>query len=441
MPLLDLQKSLRLLGKIRLGEQKTSANGKSYPSKLSNWRFTSPSVELLEHAADVYGGSVRIWEGAPTEGVQYELYATTDRLQVVVPPDNALIQDYEMWSAGGCVRRCSGTGQTEQLSGNPCLCPVDAEERAALASKGKACKMTTRLKVLLPDIPDLGVWMCESHGYYAAVELAGFEEVMALATQRKTMIPAQLRIDQRTVKRKGETRHYAVPVLELVTVTAHQLARGEVAALGQSAPALGAGSAGARALDAPRVPPRTDAPEARRSNGDGGPPMPPLPHEDAGPAPMGPVGGGVSGSSPARDADTPPPSTVNRVAIAAREAGLDDDGRHDLAEWASESRVRSSALLDQEEQAFAIDAARKIKAGSHHLARGDDGALKLLDVKFGFAADREGGVAAEALTPSAIGAMKGPDLVAALKERGLDCSGTLPQLRSRLIEAITSEPF
>lgn len=428
MPLLDLQKSLRLLGKIRMGETRKAANGKSFPAKLANWRITSPSHELLEAAALIYGGDVGEWEGAPTEGKQYELYTTTDRLQVVVPPDNALIQSYEMWSAGGCVRRCDGV--SEELSGQKCMCPADADERAKLAGRGNACKITTRLKVLLPDIPDIGVWMCESHGYYAAVELAGFQEIMTMATARGAMIPAQLRIDQRTAKRNGETRRYAVPVLELVSVTAHQLARGEVAALGTSTPALGAGAA---ALDAPRVAPRTTSPAAPAAGG------PLLPHEitDTSVSDGGEASVGESPPSPA-DATQP-----NRVAIVAREAGLDDDGRHDLAEWASDSRMRSSVLLDESERGFAIDAAMKIKAGSHRLVRGEDGSLKLLD-SLGLLVDRvptAGTAALPSISPEQLAAMKGPEIVDALKARGLPVGGKAEEIRDRLREAIAAEPF
>lgn len=392
MGLLDLQKSLRLLGKLRLGEMKKTAGGKTYPSKLAQWRMTSPSFELLEAAAAIYGGTVETWEGAPSEGRQYQIFTESDRLQVVMPADNALIQAYEMWNAGGAVRRCSGTGQIEELSGQACMCPVDQDERAALAAKGKACKITSRLKVLLPDIPDIGVWMLESHGYYAAVELAGFEEIMAMATVRGAMIPAQLRIDQRTAKRNGETRRYAVPVLELVTVTAHQLARGEVAALGSAAPALGSGGpSAARVLDAPRVPARTDAPESRATS-NGGPPLPPLPHEavevpDAPPSGASGVGGVSAGEDrpPASDpADTT--RLVNRVAIACREAGLDDDGRHQLCGWASLSRETSSKLLTEGEQALVVDAARRIGAGTATLVDDGDGGLVLRDTRFGWPA-------------------------------------------------------
>lgn len=429
MPLpIDLQQSLRLLGKVRMGAKKRTAGGKEYPSKLTEWRITSPSYELLEVVAHNYGGSVQVWEGAPNEGRQFEVFTETDRLPVAIPAsDNALIHDYEMWSAGGCVRRCNGA--VEQLSGGACMCPADRDERAALAQKGGACKITTRLKVMLYDVPDIGVWMLESHGYYAAVELAGAEDILQMARAAGVMIPAQLRIDQRTVKRNGETRRFAVPVLELVTVTARQLLAGEAPVLGGPSRVLGA--AAPAAIDAPsraalpaaaRVPARTDAPEANAPAVEGGPPMPPLPHEE------GP----------------PPARSVNRVAIAAREANLDDNGRHDLCRWASEGRVESSKELTDDEATAAIDAAKKLTAKTHRFEADAESlsGFRLVNGNFGWAQPPDTTAPVDAAPPAGelsveqVTAMKGAELVAELKARGLQLGGTVPEIRGRLLEAL-----
>jgi hypothetical protein len=196
---------------------------------LENWRITSPSAELIAAVAALYGGEPKPWDNPAGGGQEWEVFTATDRLPVIVPPgDYAFSQWYELWSAGGCQRRCDGV--TEQLTTQPCMCPADVNERAAGAAQGRACKMTTRLSVILPDVPDVGTWMLESHGYYAAVELAGTDEILRMAGAGR-MIPAQLRIDQRTAKRNNETRRYAVPVLELTTVTSGQLTTGAASTL------------------------------------------------------------------------------------------------------------------------------------------------------------------------------------------------------------------
>lgn len=207
MPIISLQRRLREVGRIRLGEQRTSARGKLYPAALPTFRFTSADREAIEAAAAVWGGQARPWE-APA-GQQYEVTIQADKVRVVVPPtDLALSQWLELWSAAGCQRRCDGA--TEQLSDGPCLCDPD----------NRACTPHTRLNVLVPELPGFGMWRVEAHGYYAAVELAGVVDVLTRAAAAGRFMDATLRIDQRVTKRpdgKGgtTTQHYVVPVLDL----------------------------------------------------------------------------------------------------------------------------------------------------------------------------------------------------------------------------------
>lgn len=228
MPILTIQQSLREVGRLRLGETVTTRSGKRAPAKLGKWRFTSANRRALEVAAEHYGGTIRKWDGAPV-GDQWELYSNTDVLDVVVPPDElSLSQWFEHWSGGGCLRRCDG--RTEHLTEEPCLCA--GEEGARL------CKATTRLSVILGDVPGLGVWRLETHSYYAATELPGAFELLAMAYQRGgRLIPAKLIITQREQKVPGEaTRQYIVPALD-VPLTVYELA----AAAG--VPSLGGGVA------------------------------------------------------------------------------------------------------------------------------------------------------------------------------------------------------
>lgn len=271
MPIRDLPRTFRRLGKIRLGEQlpvmdgakqKISKTGAPVfrPAKLERFRLTSPDQVLLEHAAEVYGGEVREWAGAPGDGDQWELYVTSPALDVVIPPQlqseegglesGSFQQWYELWSGGGCLRRCDGV--TETISGQPCsamspACPVDHEARRAAAANGKACKMTTRIMVLLPKLPDLGVWMLESHGWYAAVELGGFMEFLARRAPGE-FVNGLLVPEARTVKRAGKTNNFVVPVIKLPHATAGELLAGAPAPA-----ALDAGSTAGVVTDAERV--------------------------------------------------------------------------------------------------------------------------------------------------------------------------------------------
>lgn len=203
MPIVDIQRRFRELGRIRTGVLEKPEQGRPRPRKLARFRLTSKWRHLLDDAATMYGGEVRPWEH-PQDGSQYELFVEVDELDVFIPPGEVLSQYYELWAGGGCKRRCDGVRQV--LVDRPCQCPDDPGERSAgaAANPPTACRPTTRLLVMLPEVGDLGVWRLESHGYYAAVELAGAAGLCELASRRGVIIPAKLRLEQRSRKTPGE---------------------------------------------------------------------------------------------------------------------------------------------------------------------------------------------------------------------------------------------
>jgi hypothetical protein len=221
-PIIDFQRRLMELGRIRLGGNK---RGNQPGEKLSHFRLTSASRALLEAAADLYGGSVARWEGAPDEGY-FELMTTSAELDIMLPPVLSMVdgtptvpwsQWYEHWSGGGCLRRCDG--QTELLSGQPCMCNPDE----------RLCKVKTRISVMLPRVPGIGVWRLDTGGINAAMELPGTLEALRMAAEMNRFIPAVLSIHHRSDKRNGQTRRYIVPVITLPGTTVV----GELAASGQ----------------------------------------------------------------------------------------------------------------------------------------------------------------------------------------------------------------
>lgn len=210
-PILGLQRQLREIGRIRMGEQ-VGTGRERRPRRLATFRLTSTNRGVLEEAASLYGGSVTPWESPG--GAAWQLTIEAAALDVVIPPGERISQWMELWSGGGCERRCDGV--TETLTRVPCLCPADVATRVELAAKGEACKATTRLRVMLPELADLGVWRLESHGYYAAVELAGMADVVAALTGAGGMVRARLRLDHRQVRRPGQpVRKFSVPIIEL----------------------------------------------------------------------------------------------------------------------------------------------------------------------------------------------------------------------------------
>lgn len=211
MPIIDIQRRLVEVGRIRMGttEERSKRDGTGtfrMPVRLSTWRLTSRDQQRLEHAAEKFGGTVVPWEQRDGE---FELITDTDALPIMVMPGQNLSSWYELWgqrSAGKpieCFRRCDGV--TETITDAPCVCDPEVRE----------CKPTTRLSVLLPDVPGLGCWRFDSHGYYAAVELAGTADLLDALTRNGQLVPARLRIDQRRQVKDGQTTTFPVPVIDI----------------------------------------------------------------------------------------------------------------------------------------------------------------------------------------------------------------------------------
>lgn len=230
MAILDLQMRLRELGRIRTGEVITTKKGARAPSKLDHFKITSHSERLIRQVAELYGGTAAPWTPEGSTESQYAVTVTADRIPILVPPQS-ISQHYELWSGGGCVRRCDG--EREQKSGGPCLCPVDPAKRL--------CSATTRLSVILREVQGLGVFRLDSKGYNAAVELP---QVAAFLENAGTYVPAYLALDKRKDVKDGTTRHWLTPVLD-VDITPQAML--EAAATGN----LGLGPADQRAITPP----------------------------------------------------------------------------------------------------------------------------------------------------------------------------------------------
>ena len=207
---------------LQWGRDLSIAETSGRPVSLATWRLTSPYRDLLEAAAARWGGEVRRWEDAPGAGEQWDLVTEASELDVLVPPqDVSASQFHELWRAGGIARRCDG--ETELLSGGPCQCDPDHPD----------CDVSTHLFVLLPELPDLGVWRLRTTGWAAAQELPWATDLLLRLAGPGGLASGRLAIETRTRRHEGLTRHFAVPVLR---------AAGSLAeALGERTPPLGGG--------------------------------------------------------------------------------------------------------------------------------------------------------------------------------------------------------
>lgn len=222
MPILDLQRRLHERGRIRIGEKDA---GRGFPKKLDTFRFTSPDQQAIADAAALWGGNPEPWDSP--NGAEHQVVTKAKSIPVLIPPGTmAFSQWLETWSAGGCQKRCDGQWDHKREK----ACDCDPENRE--------CRETTRLSVVLPDLPGVGLWRIESHGYYAAVELSGAVELLQ-SLAPGALVPGRLWLDPRSVKREKrgggvETRRFVVPVLDI---------EGTMKALPASGPALAALSA------------------------------------------------------------------------------------------------------------------------------------------------------------------------------------------------------
>ncbi len=193
-----LQRRHAELGRIRLGNQVATNNGKTRPNKLDKFRFTSFSETFIRDLANQYGGQARPWDnnGKP----EWEVFTDAQTIPVIVVK-GGLSQWMETWSGGGCTHRCDGV--TNVLTDSPCQSNDPAHANA---------KPTTRLSVMLPELEAIGVWRMESHGWNSAAEIPAVAE---LAQFVGDLVPARLHLMERRTVKDGQTSRFVVPVLDL----------------------------------------------------------------------------------------------------------------------------------------------------------------------------------------------------------------------------------
>lgn len=221
-------------GRIRLGRQVATAKGGKRPDKLTTFRFTGRQYDVVAKIAELWGGSVAKWQD------EWEVITDTHEIEVVLPDDPmGDTPIYELWSAGGLERRCDGEvcSSPRRVGNQPDDIEVVASGCICNAKQIEECKVTTRLRVILPQLPFGGTWRLETHSWNAATELPGMvDTVKAVTTGGFVKALLGIRTEEKVVA--GKTKSFIVPYLRLDTSM--------VDALG--------GGAGLMALPAPRPP-------------------------------------------------------------------------------------------------------------------------------------------------------------------------------------------
>jgi hypothetical protein len=241
--LLNIQRRAAEHGRLRTGY----TNG-NRPMRSATWVVTSHSEEHVRTAAELWGGEVEQWTPLNSTIGQWRVITKASAIEALITPGDPLNQYNELWTGGGCKRRCDG--ETELLSRQPCLCARQFGEDWHQQKKGTVCSATSRLNVMLPDLSGMGLWRAETHSFYAASEWGGMVDMVLAGTDGKGFVPVTLRIEPRQVIRDGKTKKFPVVVVELRGVTPRQALAGPMTAATALDPA--AGSQAVAALEAGR---------------------------------------------------------------------------------------------------------------------------------------------------------------------------------------------
>ena len=241
--LLNIQRRAAEHGRLRTGY--TQGNR---PVRSATWVVTSHSEEHVRTAAKLWGGEPESWKPLNSTIEQWRVITQAPAIEALITPGDPLNQYNELWSAGGCQRRCDG--ETELLSRQPCICARQFGEDWHQQKKGTVCSATSRLNVMLPDLSGMGMWRAETHSFYAASEWGGMVDMVLAGTDGKGFVPVTLRIEPRQVVREGKTKKFPVVVVELRGVTPRQALTGPMTAALALDPA--GGSQGVAAIEAGR---------------------------------------------------------------------------------------------------------------------------------------------------------------------------------------------
>ena len=186
------------LGKIRLGERRTSRGGKEYPAALGHFKFDEESVQE-------YPAIVKLYGSEPTE---LDIVLPLDETEKVFP------QAYKLYGSGRGLK-CKGDGERafqrvcSKCNSTDCDCEDPAFEFTETACPCKLkdtghCRPMGSLMVMLPKVSLAGVWQIDTSSYHSIVDLnSGIDFVRALCG-RVAMIPLKLRLVARTVHPEGQ---------------------------------------------------------------------------------------------------------------------------------------------------------------------------------------------------------------------------------------------
>jgi hypothetical protein len=229
------------LGRLRMGTYEGNR-----PVASKTWIFTSPFREYLDHAAalrngngtPVYGGTVESWQPQGKGTKEWRLITAVATIEAVLGPGDPVSQANEMWSAGGCQRRCDGEtaevreraddGLPDRRVAQDCVCLAQFGPEFHRQKDGTVCKTHTRIKILMEDLLGVGFWRVETTGFFASGRVPGLIDLVKAVVGPTVLLPVRLTIVPRTKVADGRTSRYTELVAQIPGFTFGQLRRGEL---------------------------------------------------------------------------------------------------------------------------------------------------------------------------------------------------------------------
>lgn len=222
MPILVAQQSrLVEVGVIRIGIKK-QGDGKSFPGRLDTFRFTSRLKHLLDMLAAKYGGEVKQFTTFDNKGKvevrhgEWELISEAKQIRALFSIQNLPSGDresLEQWfifrekTKGRTMRKCDGINCTTWQAGKrttvPCMC-----------AGNRICKLQSRVRVFLPDAPDVGTFSFITHSDVFSGELNGFiHAAESMVRPGCFLVPILMTLTLRTKENDPEQANGTFPVV------------------------------------------------------------------------------------------------------------------------------------------------------------------------------------------------------------------------------------
>jgi hypothetical protein len=218
----EFQAELTEVGRIRLGFFNPDKGNRGAPEKLDSFRFTSQQEPTIRAVAEKYGGVAEEYQPQGSRRTEWQVITPAKVVPVYIEPQ--IIDPWlEAWAGGPnsskCVRRCDGITETKQDTPCPCAAGQFAEK--------DMCKPVARVKLLLAEVPGIGLWRLESHGTKFVEEIAGMAPYIAVLRRRA---PGLLYLEERRaqpwVNGRQLTTTVYVPHLSISVATPEQFAIG-----------------------------------------------------------------------------------------------------------------------------------------------------------------------------------------------------------------------